>query len=253
MLDRRIGAQLYTVRETCKDAAGFDATLARLEKIGYKTNQVSGVGPIDPKEIRAISDKHGMEIICTHRSFEEYRDKMDEMIEFHKTLGCKIPGIGARMQLAEAKTADEVIADVEELNKVAEKLAAEGMHFCYHNHAFEFVKIDGKYVMDYLLEYGKFDFILDVYWLAVAGQNPAEFIRKIGKRARVVHFKDLKMDRNTPVFSEVMEGNLDWEAIVAACDEAGAEYAMVEQDVCPGDPVDSLEISYNNLKKIGFN
>lgn len=253
MMDRRMGAQLYTVRDTCQNAADFDKTLARLEKIGYKTVQISGVGPISAQEIREICDRHGMDIICTHRGIDDYRSKLEEMVEYHKTLGCVIPGLGMSSSIMEAKTAEEVMAAIEELNVIAEHFAGENMHFCYHNHAFEFTKINGKFAMDYMLEYGKFDFILDVYWLAVAGQNPAEFIRKIGKRARVVHFKDLKMDKNTPVYGEVMEGNLDWNTIVAACDEAGTQYAMVEQDVCPGDPADSLEISYNNLKTLGFN
>ena len=42
-------------------------------------------------------------------------------------------------------------------------------------------------------------------------------------------------------------------AVVKLCDEAGVLAAAVEQDICPADPVDSLEISYKNLTKLGFN
>ncbi len=253
MMDRRIGAQLFTTRETCQDIEGFDKTLAKLEKIGYKTVQVSGVGPMSAAEIRSICDKHGMEIICTHKGLDDYENRLDEMIAFHKELGCNIPGLGSMFPLTEVKTVDDVKALIERLNKITRALAAEGLSFCYHNHAFEFMKLDGIYIMDYMLEYGEFDYILDVYWLAYAAQNPADFIRKIGKRAKVVHFKDLKMKANTSTFAEVMEGNLNWDAIISACDDAGTLAAMVEQDQCDGDPVDSLEISYNNLKKLGFN
>ena len=251
-MDRRIGAQLYTVREQCRDAQGLDETLGRLEKIGYKTVQVSGIGPIPAKEIKAICDSHGMEIICTHRSLDDYENKMDEMIAFHRELGVKLPGLGSMFSLCEVKTADEAKKQIERLNRIARRLKAEGMTFCYHNHAFEFMKLGGRYLMDYMLEYGEFDFILDVYWLAYAGQDPAKFIRKIGSRAKVIHFKDLKMKGNTSVFGEIMEGNLDWDEIIAACDEAGALCAMVEQDVCDGDPVDSMAVSYRNLQTKGF-
>ena len=251
-MDRRIGAQLYTVREQCRDAQGLDETLGRLEKIGYKTVQVSGIGPIPAKEIKAICDSHGMEIICTHRSLDDYENKMDEMIAFHRELGVKLPGLGSMFSLCEVKTADEAKEQIERLNRIARRLKAEGMTFCYHNHAFEFMKLGGRYLMDYMLEYGEFDFILDVYWLAYAGQDPAKFIRKIGSRAKVIHFKDLKMKGNTSVFGEIMEGNLDWDEIIAACDEAGALCAMVEQDVCDGDPVDSMAVSYRNLQTKGF-
>ena len=200
MMDRRIGAQLFTTRASCQDAEGFDSTLARLSKIGYKTVQVSGVGPIGAADIRRICDKHNMEIICTHKGLDDYENNIDEMIAFHKELGCSIPGLGSMFPLTEAKTAADVRSLIERLNKITRALAAEGLSFCYHNHAFEFMKIDGRYIMDYMLEYGEFDYILDVYWLAYAAQNPAAFIRKIGKRAKVIHFKDLKMKGNTDLY-----------------------------------------------------
>ncbi len=102
-------------------------------------------------------------------------------------------------------------------------------------------------------EKGEFDFILDVYWLAYAAINPAEFIRRVGKRARIIHFKDLEIFDNQSRISEVMEGNLNWDEIIAACDDAGAEYAFIEQDICLRDPFDCLKTSYDNLKTKGFN
>ena len=253
MMDRRIGAQLYTVRDLCKNEKGFEDTISRLSKIGYKTVQVSGIGPIAPEKIKSICDSYNMQIVCTHKSFDEYTKHCDEMIKYHKTIDCKIAGLGSRMELADARSTNEVIDEINKLNEIYDRLADAGIEFCYHNHAFEFMKFDSKYLMDYMLEYGKFGFIVDVYWLAYAAQNPADFIRKIGKRARVVHFKDLRMNKNQSEFAEVMEGNLDWQDIISACDEAGTEAAMVEQDICHLDPVESLKISYNNLKTLGFN
>lgn len=253
MTDRRIGAQLYTVHELCGDEAGLDNTLARLEKIGYKQVQISAIGDIAPERIREICDAHGMNIICTHKGGADYAERMDEMIDFHKKLGCDIAGLGMDPAFMDMTTADEVRAEIAKLNDFTRKLAAAGISFCYHNHAAEFAKIDGKYIMDYMIEEGEFGFIVDVYWLAYAAQDPAEFIRRLGKRAKVVHFKDLKIVRNEAKYAEVGEGNLNWEEIIAACDEAGTIAAAVEQDVCPADPVDSLEISYKNLTKLGFN
>lgn len=253
MMDRRIGAQLYTVRDLCKTAADYERTIERLAKIGYKTVQVSGVGAdITAAELKRVNDKFGMEVICTHKGLADYEERPDDMITFHNELGCKIAGLGM-YRFEKDASADDVRSVIERLNKVTRELRAGGLDFCYHNHASEFVKIDGRYIMDYMLEYGEFNFIVDAYWLAVAGQDPAGFIRRIGKRAKVVHFKDLKIVDNAPVFSEVGEGNLDWAAITAACDDAGTIAAMVEQDICSGDPVESLEVSYRNLTKLGFN
>ena len=44
-------------------------------------------------------------------------------------------------------------------------------------------------------------------------------------------------------------GNLDWDAIVAACRETGVTWYAVEQDDCPGDPFDSLAKSRRFLQK----
>ena len=60
------------------------------------------------------------------------------------------------------------------------------------------------------------------------------------------------MKGNQSVFGEVGEGNLRWDEIIAACDEAGALHAFVEQDTCDGDPVDSMAVSYRNLSAKGF-
>ena len=105
--------------------------------------------------------------------------------------------------------------------------------------------------MDYLIEYGKFDFILDTYWASYAGIDPCGLIQRLGKRASMIHFKDLAVDINSKVeIAEVGQGNLDWDKIIAASKDC--EYALVEQDTCKGNPFDSLKISYDLLTKKGF-
>lgn len=52
--------------------------------------------------------------------------------------------------------------------------------------------------------------------------------------------------------SEVMEGNLNWPAIFAACEDAGVKWYLVERDQGPTEAFESLAISYRNLKKAGF-
>ena len=68
-----------------------------------------------------------------------------------------------------------------------------------------------------------------------------------------VHFKDLKMKTdNKYEMAEIGEGNLDWDAIIKACEEAGTKWALVEQDVCQRDPFESLKMSYDYLITKGF-
>ena len=74
-------------------------------------------------------------------------------------------------------------------------------------------------------------------------------------RAMAVHFKDLSINPEKDFaqeMAEVGEGNLDWNAIISACQKAGTKWALVEQDICRRDPFESLRISYEYLREKGF-
>lgn len=143
-------------------------------------------------------------MICTHRHPVNY---LKDEIAFHKTIGAKICGIGSMPGFNTKPKTIESFA--QNFGPVADKLAKNGLIFAYHNHAFEFEKVDGKYAFDIIAEKNpNFKFILDVYWLAVAGINPARFIRKYAGNIACVHFKDLKIKDNTPCYAEIGQGNL---------------------------------------------
>ena len=64
--------------------------------------------------------------------------------------------------------------------------------------------------------------------------------------------KDMAMHGGEQFYAEVGEGNLDWPGILAAAEEAGVQWYIVEQDICQRDPFASLAISFNNLKAMGL-
>ena len=258
-MDKRIGAQFYTLRDHTKTIEDFDMTCKRVCEMGYKTVQISGT-PLGAKEMREVLDKYGLVALTSHRSADDFVNKIDEVIEYNKILGCDLCGMGMMPSDAfrSKEGLDKFISDM----KVAcEKLKEAGMYFGYHNHAFEFRKFDGKTVYDILIEETDpeiFNFIVDTYWLQFGGVNPAEFIEKLGKRAMAVHFKDYGIDireKTTVVMKEVGYGNLNWDSIIEACDKAGCRWAFVEHDVdwTYDDPFKSLKMSYDFLVKKGFN
>ncbi len=249
-MNKNIGAQYYTIRDFTKTKEDFDKACERVAAIGYKLVQLSGIGDIAPEDIRKILDKHGLTAVCTHRPPQEYEGDLDKLIAWHKTVGCKIAGLGA-MPGFNAKP-ETINTFIEKYKPIAARLHEAGLIFAYHNHAFEFEKVSGRYVFDYIAESLDVSFILDAYWLAYAGINPAEFIRQYKGRIPVIHFKDLAIVNNTVKYAEIGNGNINWDAVIEACEDAGVEYALVEQDVCDGDPFDSLKISYDYLAKKGF-
>lgn len=250
-MDKRIGAQCFTIRDFIQNEKDLDASLKKLKDIGYQTVQISGIGAIEPEVVRSLCDKYGLEVVCTHKGQNDYLNNLEETIRYHKVIGCDIAGIGSIGDYE--RSADGYRKFVKDFAPVSKRLREEGISFAYHNHAFDFIKEDGKFLLDIILEESDFDLILDVYWIAFSGIDPAKFIRKVGSRARIIHFKDLICNKdNKTEMAEVMNGNLDWDSIISACEDAGCQAAMVEQDDCSGDPFDSLKISYDNLKTKHF-
>lgn len=260
-MDKRIGAQLYTIREFCKTLEDFDESCKKVSEMGYKVVQLSGIGDFSGEEVKAVLDKYGLICACTHRAPEKYLENLEEEIKFHKTIGCKVCGLGAmpggtKTDFCGNSGLELVEAFAKDFGPVCQKLAEHDLIFAYHNHGFEFVKINGRYLFDELFDrmpYENFKLILDVYWLASVGVNPAKFITEHKEHIACLHFKDLKVVKHREqTYAEVGQGNLDWDEIIAAANDSSTEFALVEQDKCDGNPFDSLKISYDFLIEKGF-
>lgn len=253
-MDRRIGAQYFTIRDSIRTVEDFEESCRKIKEMGYQVVQISGT-PLAAADMKPILDKYDLKVVVTHRGYDDFKDRLEDIIDYNKTLGCEICGIGS-MPDRYRGTSEGITEFIAGINQAAEKLREEGLYLGYHNHAFEFAKLDGKMVMNRLIEETDAEnivFIVDTYWLQVGGMNPEEFIRKLGRRAMAIHFKDLKANPdNSTEMAEVGEGNLNWDGIIAACEEAGAKWALVEQDHCSGDPFVSMKMSYDYLKTKGF-
>lgn len=255
MATPKVAVQLYTLRNFLKTPKDIEQTLKKVKKIGYESVQVSGIGPIDPKELKKLIDEEGLSICATHISFDRMKNDLNNVINEHKLWNCKYVGVGS-MPESYRVDKDGYKKFAEDASIIARKLADNGLSFIYHNHNFEFRKFDGITGMDILFNESDkevFNFEIDTYWVQAGGGDPIEWIRKMKGRMDVVHFKDMVInsDKNQ-VMAEVGEGNLNWRGIIEACREIGAEWCPVEQDVCERDPFESVEISLKNLKKLGM-
>lgn len=254
-----LGAQLYTCRNFCKTIEGVAETLQKVAKIGYKTVQISGFGPVNPKDVAKLLGDTGLECSCTHMGWKRFQMELDAVIEEHKLWKCKHLAVGS-MPEEYVKTGMEGIKRfVDELTPIAKKLAKEGMDFSFHNHNMELAKMAGmsKPWLAALYETAPKDVLkaeIDTYWITAGGGDPAAWIKMNAGREPLVHFKDMKITPEREIrMAEIGEGNLNWPAIIQACKDGGVEYALVEQDNCyERDPFDSLKISFENLKKMGL-
>ena len=84
MPETSIAAQLYTVREFAKTPADIASSLKRVGQMGYRAIQCSGLGPIDPTELKTLADGEGLTICATHVGYDRLRDETDAVIDEHR-------------------------------------------------------------------------------------------------------------------------------------------------------------------------
>ena len=250
-----LGAQLFTLRDYCKDLRSFAETLKRVADMGYKTVQVSGTCTYEAQWLADELKKNDLRCVLTHTPMDKIRDNTAQVIAEHQTFGCKYVGIGCAPNCF-AKGEEDMKALCDTIDAAGKPLADSGMLLMYHNHACEFQRsIDGRKYYERLIE--DYDpsvlgFTLDTFWVQYAGLTVTDLLRRMKGRVPCVHLKDLDVHVNTPVTAPVGHGNMDFDAILRACVDAGTIHLLVEQDDCYEDPFVCMKRSYDFLHARGL-
>ena len=260
-----IGLQLYTVRDAMsKDPV---AALAKVAKVGYTS--VEGATytgnelfyGMDAKAFKALLKQNGLIMPSAHYRLGEEQvngasqkgtilNDWEKAVTDAAEVGVKYM-VCAYLSTPERGNLDHYKKIAEDFNKAGEICKKSGIQLCYHNHDFEFVQENGKYPYEILLaatDKNLVKFEIDLYWLTKANQDPIALINEHPGRFPLWHVKDLD---KTPErkFTEVGNGIIDFKKIFTQANKAGLKYFFVEQDVCPGDPFDSITQSITYIKK----
>lgn len=250
----QLGAQLYTLRAYTQTKKDLAYTLRQVAEMGYQTVQISAVGKdIGPAVIKELCDANHLSIVLTHTDVNRILNDTEQVIEEHRLMGCDYIGIGSMPE--KYRTKEWIAHFAEDFKEPAKKIAAAGKLLMYHNHDFEFEKLDGKRMIDTLLEgFGpdEMGFTLDTYWVQAAGADLYQWMESLKDRIPCVHLKDMAVVSRTAIMAPVMEGNLNFPVIVKQLEQTCCQYMLVEQDICQGSPFDCLKTSYDNLRKLGY-
>lgn len=249
----KIGAQMYTVRDTCQDLNGFADTLARLADMGFKVVQVSGTCPYEGEWLDEQLKKNGLECAITHSPVLDTDPEI--LIEKHNKFNCEYIGLG--YYSFKNNPYEEFESKV---RPIVEKFKAAGKKFSYHNHSEEFLKINGENAIERMMKAFDKDemcFTLDTHWVHVSGADPVEWLEKLSGRVPCIHLKDIELYMKDDVkelrYAPVGSGNMNFNAILAATEKAGVKYGLIEQDNCYGrDPFECLKESLDYLRAKGF-
>ncbi len=249
MSEIAVALQLYTVRDhMAKDYVG---TLRKVKEIGYDYAQFGTDAPFDGPGLRQVIDEIGLKPAGIHVAWNEMEKRLDHWIAFAKAIGTKdlvIPWWPEERR----RTKEDWLAGAASMDKLGAQCKAKGIRLSYHNHSFEFIKFGNTYALDLLYKNTSPDHLyteLDTYWIKHGGADPVAFVLKYAGREPTLHIKDMAADEKRS-FAEIGKGILDWPAIHKASLKGGVEYYCVEQDICPGDSLESARISFEFVSKL---
>ncbi len=252
-----IALQLYSVRDELEK--DFVETLRKTKAMGYDGVEFAGLYGQEPAQVKDILSQIGLVPLSAHVPFLDLMADPEKLMGEYAEIGCEyiaIPYLLPEYRPGEEKFS-EVISGAGIIGEAAKKA---GLTLLYHNHDFEFRKIGGIYALDIIYNKVPGDLLktqIDTCWVNVAGEDPSEYIRKYAGRSPVVHLKDFVMPGKKPEKmydligienEKQMDENKDDKAedvfefrplglgaqnfpkILKACEDAGAQWVVVEQD-----------------------
>lgn len=249
---KKLGVQLYTIRDYMNTPEEIRASFKRLKDMGYDEAQNAGC-KISYEEFAQIAKEEGIHIVGTHENYDRMINDFDEAVRIQQLFDAPYMGVGGRGMLNETQT----LEFIKEANELGKKLIPYNMKFTFHHHSHEFLKYEnGKSMMQLLyegLDKDTTSFCLDTYWIQNGGADVRHWIDILKGRIDILHLKDMKKsihenDWFKTYYCEIGQGNLWWEGIFESAEKAGVKHYVVEQDISD-DPFKSLEISSEYLHK----
>lgn len=248
---KNVGIQLYTVRkEMLADAAG---TLKQLAQIGYTElesarSEKGNFYGLQPKEIKKIANDLGMTVRSGHVQIDNnWQRTVDMAAEAGQTY----------LVCASLPTEGQTVANYQRcadaFSKAAETCKKANLVFGYHNHEYEFEKVDGKILYDILLDRTDANLVkmeMDLGWAILTGNDPLAYFKKYPGRFPLWHLKD--MDKTKKESTEFGKGQIDIKKMLQNMDKSGTKYFFVEQEEYPKTAMESAKYNYDYLAKLTY-
>lgn len=257
-----IGIQLYTLREIFeKDVMGTLKLVAEtgfkeVETYGHDNGRIFGVSYSDfAAEVKRL----GMKIVSGHYGTGQSTpervgtpvNQWEKTVNDAKAAGQEYTTI-AWLDDNERNSLDALKRTCEILNKAGEISKQYGLRMAYHNHAFEFEKVEGEVMYEVMLKELDPSLVameMDIYWVVFGGQDPLTLFKNHPGRFELWHVKDMdKTDRTKN--SDVGSGSIDFKSIFAAAGQSGMKHFFLEQEYFTGPQATSIANGYSYLKGI---
>lgn len=259
-IPKPVALQMWTVRQHAQE--DFLGTLRQIADLGYRgVEQVHslGYGGLSSRQLQTVMTDLGLQTAGTHVTLQEWEDDAEGVIAFQKEFGVRYVAVS---WLEPERRQDEAAyrQAAVSIRAIAEKCEANGLTLLYHHHDFEFARFGGQTALELISQIvgpERLGIEVDVHWVKRAGVDPVAFLQQMGSRCPLVHFKDVpEYALHTPdhddaaTFTPLGTGLLDFTALAEAA--ASAQWYIVEQDYCQGDPFESARIGLEYLQQKGL-
>lgn len=279
-----LGVMMMMLKEKVAEE-GMWPVLQRVAELDLHAVEVSQI-PMSEENVAALErgvKELGIEVgaisvalkggpTATGDNLEEHFDKI---LSDARRLGTRFARIGM-MPFSAMVSKEACEAWAAECQVAAERLAAEGITLCYHNHHVDLAQFDGERLFDIVRRVAPaLNFEVDLHWVMRGGMAPLDMLEAYSGVCKLIHVKDFRVTPlpqqavdlmlsgnmvegfqaflNIAQFAEVGQGNMNWPKLLPAAIDAGAEYFFIEQDETYGrDPYDCIADSRAYLKGIGY-
>ena len=243
------GIQLYTVRtEMLADAKG---TLKQLAALGIKqiesARSVKGnYYGLTGKEMKDTCKELDMTLRSGHVAVDaKWQQTMEEAAEAGQeyAICSSMPKSG--------QTLDNYKRTAEIFNKSGEDCKTLGLKFGYHNHDYEFEKVDGQILYDVLMDNTDPKLVhmeLDLGWVVASGNDPFKYFKKYKGRFPLWHLKDMNLQKKES--TEFGKGGLDIPKVLQHQKESGLKYFFIEQEEYAKTPLESMKYNMDYLERM---
>ena len=245
---KELSVQMYTFRPW-SNQEGLFPVLEQISKMGYTGLEMCCFGgfaslEMGAKELKTRLADLGIRMIGNHFTKEMFQGCHDEAFAY-------IAEAGGKYAIYNIWGSYDTESDVEEkadyLNGLSSIAQKEGITLLYHNHAPEFVNMNGKLIIDRLAEAldPKIFFEHDVFFARQQGCDVYEYLRKHADRVRTVHLKQIDADGNNV---DLPDGILDM-AEVMRCAAYATDYILEQASFREGIP-QSLQRNADFMKTL---
>ena len=247
--DKNIGVQLVSVHDDM--LKNPQKTLIQLGRMGYSYVETfvyengSFYGQ-SPEQFKAMVEKAGMKFLGSMTFFDPENKNDDtavntwwnKVIQDHKIAGVEYLST-SNSNIKNIKSITELQGYCDYYNKIGQLCKDNGLKFVFHNHADEFLTIDGVRVYDYFLQNTNPEYVYfqsDIYWMQVAGVNPVDYFKTYPNRFISWHVKDYK---------ELGEsGKIDFKDIFKYQEISGVQYILSEVEDYNFPPLFSVGLAW---------